>query len=154
MCNSAYVNRPKTIVDVLMAGVFCGCVATLISTALVAMLADVPAHAFHWSQLLIGAVWVLAIAFVPAGLFGFLCGVAGRLYLMIRLPHITTTRRLIAECVVVGVLLSLCFPLFLRLMNWGDAQDWTIVKGTLFCVSVGFLVSILYATVYRRNFLG
>jgi hypothetical protein len=72
------------------------------------------------------------IAFVPAGLFGFLCGVAGRLYLMIRLPHITTTRRLIAECVVVGVLLSLCFPLFLRLMNWGDAQDWTIVKGALF----------------------
>jgi len=149
------MNRAKTFVDVLMAGVFGGCVAPLISTLLVLLFWTVPAPVSHrWDQLLVGAFWILPLVFVPASLFGFTCGVAGRLYLIMRSSHITNTVHLISECVAVGVLLSLCFPLFLRWMNWGPVQDWASLRGILFCVGVGCTVSLLYAAVYRRDFLG
>jgi hypothetical protein len=91
-------------------------------------------------------------ALIPAGLFGFVCGVINRLYLLVRSAHIATTVRLISECGILGVLFSLCFSLFLRLLGWGPVE-WTNLKGMLFIVSVGCPVSILYAIRYRRDLL-
>ena len=97
-----------------MAGIFCGCVATLISTLWVVLFWVVPAHAVHDLKALLSVAFsILFFAFVPAGLFGFVCGVIGRLYLLVRSAHIATTVCLISGCGIIGVLFSLCFPLFL-----------------------------------------
>jgi hypothetical protein len=145
--------RAKTIIDVLMAGIFCACVAPMISTLWVILFAVVPAHAVHdFKGFLIAALAIFFIALVPACLFGFVCGVISRLYLLVRSAHIATTVRLISECGIIGVLFSLCFSLFLRLLGWGP-EEWTNLKGILFIVSVGCPVSILYAILYRRDLL-
>jgi hypothetical protein len=44
--NSCEASR-KHVIDVLMAGIFCACVATLISTLWVVLFLVVPAHAVH-----------------------------------------------------------------------------------------------------------
>jgi len=137
-----------------MAGIFCACVATLISTLWVVLFWVVPAHAVHdLKGFLSIAFSILFFALVPACLFGFVCGVIVRLYLLVRSAHIATTVRLISECGIVGVLFSLCFSLFLRLLGWGPVEEWTNLKGILFSVSVGCPVSILYAILYRRDLL-
>ena len=145
--------RAKTIIDVLVAGIFCACVATLISTLWVVLFLVVPAHAVHdFKGFLIAALSIFFIALVPACPFGFVCGVTSRLYLLVWSAHIATTVRLISECGIIGVLFSLCFSLFLRLLGWGPVE-WTNLKGILFTVSVGCPVSILYAILYRRDLL-
>ena len=136
-----------------MAGIFCACVATLISTLWVVLFWVVPAHAVHdLKGFLSVAFSILFFALVPACPFGFVCGVITRLYLLFRSAHIATTVRLISECGIIGVLFSLCFSLFLRLLGWGPVE-WTNLKGVLFCVSVGCPVSILYAILYRKDLL-
>ena len=136
-----------------MAGIFCACAATLISTLWVILFVVVPAHAVHdLKGFLRVAFEILFIALVPACPFGFVCGVITRSYLLVRSAHIATTVRLISECGSIGVLFSLCFSLFLRLLEWGP-EGWTNWKGTLFIVSVGCPVSLLYAIVYRKGLL-
>jgi hypothetical protein len=136
-----------------MAGIFCACAATLISTLWVGLFLVVPAHAVHDLKGFFSVAFsILFIALVPAGLFGFVCGVISRLYLLVRSAHITTTVRLISECGIIGVLFSLCFSLFLRLLAWGPVE-WTNLNGILFIVSVGCPVSLLYGILYRRNLL-
>jgi hypothetical protein len=145
--------RAKTTIDVLVAGIFCACAATLISTLWVVLFWVVLAHAVHdFKGFLSVAFSILFFALVPACLFGFVFGVISRLYLLVRSGHIATTVRLISECGIIGVLYSLCFSLFLRLLGWGP-EEWTNLKGILFSVSVGCPVSILYAILYRRDLL-
>jgi hypothetical protein len=145
--------RAKTTIDVLMAGIFCACAAPLISTLWVVLFWVVPAHAVHdLKGFLSVAFSIFFISLVPACPFGFVCGVICRLYLLVRSAHIATTVRLISECGIIGVLYSLCFSLFLRLLGWGP-KEWTNLKGILFIVSVGYPVSILYAILYRRHLL-
>ena len=120
-----------------MAGIFCACVATLISTLWVVLFWVVPAHAVHdLKGFLSVAFSILFFAFVPACPFGFVCGVITRLYLLVRSAHIATTVRLISECGIIGVLFSLCFSLFLRLLGWGPVE-WTNLKGILFMCQCG-----------------
>jgi hypothetical protein len=90
--------RAKTIIAVLMAGIFCACAATLISTLWVVLFLVVPAHAVHDLRGFLSVVFsILFIALVPACPFGFGCGVICRLYLLVRSAHIATTVRLISE---------------------------------------------------------
>jgi hypothetical protein len=147
--------RAKTIIDVLMAGIFCACTATLISTLWVVLFVVIPAHAVHdLKGFFIAAFAILFIALAPAGLFGFVCGVIVRLYLLVRSGPIATATalRLISECGIIGVLFSLSFALGLRLLAWGP-EEWTNLKGMLFIAGVGCPVSILYAILCRRNLL-
>jgi hypothetical protein len=136
-----------------MAGIFCACAAPLISTLWVVLFLVVPAHAVHDLKGFVGVAFsIFFIALVPACPFGFVCGVIVRLYLLVRSAHIATTVRLISECGIIGVLFSLCFSLFLRLLGWGP-EGWTNLTGILFIVSVGCPVSILYAILYRGSLL-
>ena len=136
-----------------MAGIFCAGAATLISTLWVVLFLVVPAHAVHDLKGFVGVAFsIFFIALVPACPFGFVCGVICRLYLLVRSADIAMTVRLISECGIIGVLFSLCFSLFLRLLAWGPVE-WTNLKGILFIVSVGCPVSILYAILYRRHLL-
>jgi len=99
--------RVKTTVSVLMAGIFCACAATLISTLWVVLFLVVPAHAVQgFKGFLSAAFSILFFALVPAGLFGFVCGVISRLYLLVRSAHIATTVGLVSECGIIGVLFS------------------------------------------------
>jgi hypothetical protein len=64
--------RAKTTVDVLMAGNFCACAATLISTPWVVLFWVVPAHAVHDLKGFLSVVLsILFFALVPACLFWF-----------------------------------------------------------------------------------
>jgi len=145
--------RAKKTSAVLTAGIFCAVAATLISTLWAVLFWLVPAHEAHdLKGFLILAFAILGFALIPAGLFGFVCGVVCRLYLLLRSAHIATAVRLISECGIIGVLFSLCSSLFLRLLGWGPVE-WTNLNGTLFIVSVGCPVSILYAIFYRRDLL-
>src|ERR1700730_5900714 len=101
-CRKSMKLRAKTTINVLMAGIFCACAATLISTLWAVLFWVVPAHEVHDLKGFLVAVFsVLFFALIPAGLFGFVCGVTSRLYLMVRSAHIATTVRLISECGII-----------------------------------------------------
>lgn len=146
-------------VEVLIAGVFCASAATLISALwmVVILLWLAEPHALqHWYDVPIGIADLCRGTWAPAGGFGFLCGVLGRLYLSLRSAHITSKAHLVAESALVGALLSTCFPLFMlivmggRLLPLGGWVNWRII---LFSIAVGSPVSILYADVFHHSLL-
>ena len=142
----------KRIATVLEAGLFCACAATLISSALWVLLFAVPSHFFDHAYQIPPYIAVICLyTFIPAGGFGFLCGVLGSLILRAR--HIASRVRLLAESAVIGTLLSTLFPLFLLVVRWGPVGDWLDGKAVLFCVAVGCPVSILYAAIFRKSLL-
>jgi len=142
---------------VLIAGVFCAFAATLISAlwmvVILLWLAE-PNALQHWYDVPIGVADLCRGMWVPAGGFGFLCGVLGRLYLSLRPAHITSKAHLFAESAFVGALLSTCFPLFMlivmggRFLPLGGWVNWRII---LFSIAVGSPVSILYAGVFHHS---
>lgn len=138
--------------NVLMAGMFCACAATLISAILTVFFWAAPAHALgHWYQAPKAILVICLFTSVPAGLFGFLCGVLGDQYLRYRSKHFSSRSRLLAEAAALGLLLSAGFPLFHKLMRWepaGDFQDW---RSLAFGAAVGVPVAVLYAAVFRRS---
>ena len=149
------MQRAERLAAGLIAGVFCACAATLLSSLWVVLFWAAPAHAFHhWYEVLTGVVAMCGVTFIPVGTFGFACGVLGRLYLFLRSPHITSAVRLLAESAIIGTLLSAFFPLFLLLMRWGPTADWFEWKAILFSLAVGCPVSILYAAVFHKSLLG
>jgi len=144
----------KKLATLLMAGVFCAFAATVVSSTLVVLFWAAPAHAFaHWYQVPHGIVMMCLYTFIPAGGFGFLCAILGSLYLVFRVPHITSRARLLAESAVIGALLSALFPLGLLAVGWGPVRDWLNWRAILFCIAVGCPVSILYAAIFRRSLL-
>ena len=152
--------RAKMPVHILIAGVFCAGAAVLISALwiVVILLLAAPAHALqHWYDVPTGVLFLCRATCVPAGGFGFVCGVVGRLYLFLRSPHITSRGHLIAESAVIGALLSTCFPLFFQLMQWEPGEDWVHwISWTMvmFSIAAGCPVPILYAAFFHNSLLG
>jgi len=145
-------EKPATL---LTAGVFCAFAATLISSTLIVCFWAVPAHAVdHWYHIPHGILMMCLYTFIPAGGVGFLCGVLGSLYLVLRARRITSRLQLLVESAVIGALLSALFPLFHLVMRWGPTGDWLDRKAILFCVAVGCPVSIFYAAIFRMPLLG
>jgi hypothetical protein len=143
----------KRLAILLIAGAFCACSATLIASVLIVLLWAAPAHAFaHWYQVPQGIVMMCLYTFIPAGGFGFLCGVLGSIYLGLRVRRITSRGRLLAESAVIGALLSALFPLFYLAMGWGR-PDWQEGRAILFCMAVGCPTSILYAGIFGESLL-
>jgi hypothetical protein len=139
----------------LKAGVFCACAATLISSVLVVLFWFAPARAFdHWYQAPGAIVMMCLYTSIPAGAFGFLCGILGGLYLVFRAPHIASRVRLLAEASVIGALLGTLFPLFVLAVGAEPRGSWLDWKNVLFSVAVGCSVSILYAAIFSKSLLG
>jgi len=144
------MRMTKTLAMLLTAGIFCAGTATLISSALLVLFWGIPGRAFaHWYQIPQGIVMMCLYTFMPAGAFGFLCGVLGSLYLVLRARRITSKVQMLVESAVVGALLSALFPQFGLVMRWGTT-DWLDRKSIIFCVAVGCPVSVLYAAIFRK----
>lgn len=153
----------KLPVQVFVAGVFCAGAGTLISALWLVILlwaatpSDPILHWYEtpiWYQVPMAVLSMSRATCVPAGVFGFVSGVLGRLYLRLRSPHITSRTRLTAESAVVGSVLSACFPLFLlpaRRVPVADLVNWKII---LFSVAVGCPVFILYTVLFHNSLLG
>lgn len=156
--------RAKLPMQVFVAGVFCAGAATLISAlwlVVVLLWASAPfdpiLHWYEtpiWYQVPMAVLSMSRATCVPAGLFGFVSGVFGRLYLRFRSRDITSRTHLTAESAVVGSVLSACFPLFLlptRRVPVADLVNWKVI---LFSVAVGCPVFILYAVFFHKSLLG
>jgi hypothetical protein len=84
-------SMAKRLATLLTAGVSWAFAATFISSTLIVLFWIAPAHAFaHWYQVPHGIVMMCLYTFIPAGGFGFLCGILGSLYLVSRARHITS----------------------------------------------------------------
>ena len=142
-------------VIVLKAGAFCASAATLISSVLVVVFWMGPAYAFHpWYEAPIDVVIVCLYTVIPAGLFGFVSGSLGGLYLIARGQRTNSSVRLLVEAAVVGTLLSTLFPLFSFVMGFGTVGNGIDWKAISFSVAVGCPVSLLCAAIFRASFLG
>ena len=88
---------------------------------------------------------------IPAGTFGFLCGLLGRSYLLFRMRSIAFGIRLLAEAALFGILLASLFPLFHQLMGWGPKGDWLYWKNFVFSAAVGCATALLYTAAFRNS---
>lgn len=141
--------RPAT---VLASGAFCACAATLISAALIIAFWAAPAHAFgHWYRAPKGVAIMCLFTFIPAGTFGFFCGMLGRSYLLLRIRSAAFGIRLLAEVAFFGILLASLFPLFYALMGRGPKGDWLNWKGFAFSSAVGCSTALLYTAIFRNS---
>lgn len=132
----------------LAAGVFCAATATVISSVLVVVFWVAPARAFqHWYEAPQAVAVMCLFTFIPAGAFGFICGVVGNLYLLLRIRSVTFGKRLLAEAACFGIFLASLFPLFSALMGW-EKGDWLNWKGFVFSAAVGCSTALLYAAIF------
>ena len=138
--------------NALAAGAFCAGAATLISSVLIVVFWVAPAHAFgHWYEAPKAVAMMCLFTVIPAGAFGFLCGVLGRSYLLLRIRFVASGMRLLAEAAFFGILLGSLFPLFHALMGWGPRGDWLNWKGLVFSAAVGCSTALLYAAIFRNS---
>jgi len=141
--------RPAT---ALAAGAFCAGAATLISSVLIVVFWAAPARAFgHWYEAPKAIAIMCLFTFIPAGAFGFICGVLGRSYLLVRMHSVAFGIRLLVEAAFVGILLASLFPLLHALMGWGPKGEWLKWKGFVFSATVGCLTALLYAAIFRNS---
>ena len=133
------------------AGAFCTFAATAISSVLLVVFWAVPAHAInHWYEVPRLVAIMCLYAFIPAGMFGFLCGILGRSYLLIR-TRPAAAGILLLETSVVGGFLGSLFPLLFLAMRWEPRGDWLSWKGFVFSAAVGFFTALSYAVVFRES---
>ena len=131
------------------AGAFCAGAATLISSVLIVVFWAVPAHGFrHWYDAPEAVAAICVFTFIPAGIFGLVCGVLGSSYLLLRTRSLNFGIRLLAETAFFGTLLASLFPLFYALIGWGQIGDW---KDFVFSAAVGCCTALLYAAVFRNS---
>jgi len=134
------------------AGAFCASVATLISSILIVMLWAAPAHALkHWYDAPQAVAVMCLFTLIPAGTFGFACGVFGRSYLLLRSRFVGFGMRLLVEAAFFGILLASLFPLFHALIGWGPKGDWLNWRGFVFSAAVGCTTSLLYVAIFRNS---
>lgn len=132
------------------AGAFCAGAATLISSVLIVIFWAAPAHAFrHWYE--VPKAVATICMFIPAGIFGLVCGVLGSSYLLLRTRSLNFGIRLLAEAAFFGTLLASLFPVFFGLMGRGPKGDWLNWRGFVFSAAVGCCTALLYAAVFRNS---
>ena len=128
----------------MTAGVFCGVVATGISSILVVLLCVWPA--VHSVSRALAALPVICLfTLLPAGIFGFICGSVGGFWLSIRTTHYRSLIRLVMESAILGFFLSLLFPLLHLALHLGIESERLEPKTFLFSVGVGCPTAILLA---------
>ena len=143
---------------IIQAGLFAACAATLISGIYVYFLwgfgprhplgrvYDIPAGVF------IGCAETL----IPAGSFGFACGVVGASLLQFLAIWVRSLLLLVSASVILGTLLSLTFP-FIAVVILGFQSRFDALTNWswfLFAAGVGVPVSFSYAILFRRTLLG
>lgn len=122
-----------------------------ISSLLLVVFWAVPAHAVNHLYEIPKLVVIMCLyTFMPAGMFGFLCGVLGRSYLLLRTRPAASGIRLL-ETSFVGGLLGSLFPLFFLAMKWEPKSDWLSWKGFVFSTAVGFFTALAYGLVFPKS---
>lgn len=136
----------------LAAGIFCAATATVISSVLVVVFWVAPTRAIqHWYEAPQAVAVMCLFTLIPAGAFGFVCGVLGNLYLLLRIRSVTFGKRLLAEAAGFGISLASLFPLFSALMGWGSKGDWLNWKGFVFSAAVGCSTALLYTATFGAS---
>jgi hypothetical protein len=129
---------------VLTAGMFCAVVASGISTVLVVLLRVWPAvHSIASALHALPAIFLLAA--LPAGIFGFLCGSVGGLWLNLRAKHCRSLVHIVVESAALGFFLSLLFPVLHMVLRLGVEGVRLELRDFLFSVGVGCPTAILLA---------
>lgn len=129
---------------ILGAGAFCAVVATVISSILFVGWALSQESGVRNGAL--SAVPIVALfAAIPAGSFGFVCGIVGGFWLWMRNGRFGSLQRMLIEALLIGFFLSLLFPLFHWTIGWGLERNWFAVGGFLFSLGVGCPTAVLCA---------
>lgn len=146
--------RPGTSRFVLTAGVFSGVTATFISASLIELFWGTPKGSLH-SVGEVAYLWLALCLFtvIPAGTFGFLCGIVGAISLSARTKYFRTRTQLLVEAASAGCLLGLIFPLFHWVMGWGPDRSWVEPGGFAFSAAVGCTCALLFALVFGKGLL-
>jgi hypothetical protein len=142
---------------IIQAGLFAGCAATVISGIYAYFLWGFgPRHPLgHVYDIPAGVFIGCAETFIPAGSFGFACGVIGASLLHFLARWIRSLLLLASISVILGTLLSLTFPFIaVYLLGFGSRFEPGINWGAFqFAAGVGVPVSLLYAVLFRKALL-
>jgi hypothetical protein len=108
------------------------------------------------SDLVRTAFLLCAITVVSCGSFGFLAGVAGSQWLLLRKRRIHSSKRLIVESSLAGFFLGALFPWFDGLVNWhrfGFGIGGMSVIQLILCPLLGLMCALACALVFRKNLI-
>jgi len=153
----------RCLVLILEVGALGALLATLASALFIAILTGLPIGprpdlSNGPSVLDIGrtAFFLCAITVVSCGSFGFVAGVAGSAWLRFRKRRILSTKRLLGEAAVAGLLLGGIFPLFDGAVNSPSFQRIGVLLNPIqmfFCVVFSIVCALICALVFRDRFI-
>jgi membrane associated rhomboid family serine protease len=102
------------------------------------------------------AFFLSAITVFPCGLFGLLAGATGAIWLRFRKRRIRSTRRLIVEAAIAGLLLGILFPIFDSALNSPHFQRIGVLLTPLqllLSLILGVTCALICALVFRKCFI-
>jgi hypothetical protein len=130
--------------SVLAAGTFCAAVASGISSVLVALFRVWPAvHSLPSALQALPTIFLFTA--LPVGIFGFLCGSIGGLWLNLRANRSRSLTRIVMESTALGFFLSLFFPVLHQALHLGIRGERLEPTAFLFSVGVGCPTAMLLA---------
>jgi hypothetical protein len=158
-----HVTRVSGLVLMLKVGVISAFLATTTSALSIAVLSGLPLGPGSGQtggpgvlDILRAALLLCAITVVSCGSYGFLAGVAGSQWLLLRKRRIHSTKRLLVESSLVGFFLGVLFPWFDGFVNWhrfGFGIGGTSVIQLIFCPLLGLTCALVCALVFRKNLI-
>ena len=141
----------------LRVGAFNAFLATLISALAIALISSI-GNGTRPNILEIGKTTFLLcpITVVSFGFFGFLAGVAGSAWIYFRKQRIHTTRRLLVESAIAGLLMGALFPFLDAAANSSPITSISPSRNPaqiLLCLALSIACALLWAFVFRKRFV-
>jgi hypothetical protein len=152
-------GRKRAFALATKASFFCAAFATLISATLIVILPGLAprygdvSSAPTMADIVKSIALMCVITSVSFGVFGFLAGFAGALWLRFRRNKIKSKRRLFVEAAIVGLLAAVIFPFFDAAMNLAAVGAFRPSAQAMMSLPFSIVCATLCAFALRRRFL-
>ncbi len=149
-----HANSDRAAKFIFKASLLAAVLATVVSALLIAVLSAASSFPRGTAsptvlEVASNALLLIPITVVSCGFYGLVAGLAGSSLLGLRRRRIRSTRRLLIEAGIIGLLFGFLFPFFDHLVS----QSYINGMQALFSAPVGALCALLCAAALRRRFL-
>jgi len=134
---------------VVTGAVFCAIVGPILGGLAVVVIRMVQGKTESAAEALAFFPMAVVFAAIPAAPFGFIVGLVGSCWLVARIEHSVSRKRLCLESAGIGAVLGATFPLILTILGWGPFDN--LASALPISIGVGIVCGGALTTLLRKH---